>query len=147
MEHSQVLTTEATRQSKYKLRARPWTNVAGDGIVSNLITIVREAKVRTAQGYQTKTCVLSLRKERRTEIGCRSFSRCMVLLSMNADTLFLPIQVLTSFTAPCVHESAFLTDLAAQDPNAMFCSPLLVNAMCAVGAVSTSIHPETLRCY
>ncbi|CZT24312.1 uncharacterized protein RCC_10035 [Ramularia collo-cygni] len=87
---ARALDADAFQQSKYKLRARPWTNVAGDGIVSNLITIV-----------------------------------------------------LASFSAPCVHESAFLADFAAQDTSALFCSPLLVNAMCAVGAFSSS-HAEAL---
>lgn len=52
------------------------------------------------------------------------------------------VQVLTSFSACCCVESAFLADLAAQDMNATFCSPLLVNAMCAVGAVGVRISPE-----
>lgn len=47
--------------------------------------------------------------------------------------------VLTSLSAPCIEEDAFLADMAAQDiRNATFCSPLLVNAMCAVGAFSSS---------
>lgn len=79
---------DALQQSHVKVPARPWTSIAGDGIVSHLISMY--------------------------------FNREQ------------------QFSMPFIHKQAFLRDMTAGDPEtAVFCSPMLVNAICAMGAVSS----------
>jgi len=81
------LDLDALRDSPIKVRAYPWTTVAGDGLVSSLIS---------------------------------SFFAW--------DNPFF-----YSF----VDQECFLEDMKQRDPlKAVFCSPLLVNAICAMRAVS-----------
>ena len=78
---------DALRASRLKVPARPWTNVAGDGLVSNLVSSFLDAE--------------------------------------------------QPYSCPMLDPEAFISDMTAADvAKARYCSPLLVNAMCAVGAVS-----------
>lgn len=81
-----LVDADALLNSRIKVHAAPWTSVAGDGIVSHLLT-----------------------------------------------QLFHREQ---PFILPFLDEECILADMASGDiVNAKFCSPLLVNAMCAFGAV------------
>lgn len=81
-----LVDADALQNSRIKVHAVPWTAVAGDGIVSHLLT--------------------------------QLFHREQPLIF------------------PFLDEDAILADMASGDvANAKFCSPLLVNAMCAFGAV------------
>lgn len=81
------LDLDALNASNLKLQAQPWTTVAGDGLVSELLS---------------------------------SFFAC--------DNWF---------SLPFVDEGSFLNDMQAGDiGKAGFCSPLLVNALCALRCVS-----------
>jgi hypothetical protein len=83
------LDAEALQHSRIKVRARPWTSVAGDGIVSHLITTAMQHSI----------------------------------------TFY-------------IDEEALTTDMSVQDPeNAQYCSPLLVNALCALGTASSFLSP------
>jgi hypothetical protein len=78
---------DALRESRLKLPAQPWTNVAKDGIVSDLVSCFLDAE--------------------------------------------------QPYFCPMLDAQAFISDMTAADvTTARYCSPLLVNAMCAVGAVS-----------
>lgn len=82
-----AINMRALMNSKFRVSARPWTLVAGDGLVSDLIS---------------------------------SFF-----------TYDHP------FFVPCIDRDAFLADMRSNDPaNAVYCSPLLVNAICASRSVS-----------
>lgn len=82
-----LLEAESLENSYIKAPARPWTMVAGDGIVSNLIS---------------------------------SF--------FSNDHNYL---------VPFVHRGSFLKDMRSQSfQEARYCSPLLVNAICALKCVS-----------
>lgn len=84
--HLQVLDATAMRQSPIKVPSRPWTNVAGDGIVSHLVSIFFDQEQQ--------------------------------------------------FLMPYVDKKIFLADMALGDRlNSQFCSPLLVNSICALSAV------------
>lgn len=84
---SSRIDTDALQASRSKVPARPWTNVAGDGIVSHLIS---------------------------------------TFLDLEQPYFF-----------PMIDPRAFIVDMkAANIATANYCSPMLVNAMCAVGAVS-----------
>ncbi|KAI3394728.1 hypothetical protein diail_2257 [Diaporthe ilicicola] len=93
------LDDDALKNSPITVPARPWTAVAGDGVVSELV---------------------------------------YGLLAWDA------------YLFPCFHPAAFLADMRAMDPNsAQFCSPFLVNAICAYRAfVSSSARcmGTILRC-
>lgn len=81
-----ILDATAMRQSPIKVPARPWTNIAGDGIISHLVSI-----------------------------------------------FFVQEQ---QFLMPYVDKKIFLADMASGDhSNSQFCSPLLVNSICALSAV------------
>ena len=81
------LDLDALRDSPIKVRAYPWTIIAGDGLVSSLISSFFAWD--------------------------NPFFYCFV------------------------DQQCFLEDMEQQDPlKAMFCSPLLVNAICAIRAVS-----------
>ena len=81
------LDADALRESRLQVPARPWTTVAGDGIVSELVSTFLE----TEQPY--------------------------------LDAMVDP--------------QAFISDMTAADAaTARFCSPALVNVICAISAVS-----------
>lgn len=83
------LDSSALSLSRFKLRAQPWTTLAGDGLVSELVS---------------------------------SFFAC--------DNCFY---------LPFIDEECFVHDMQAGDiENADFCSPLLVNSICALRCVSFS---------
>lgn len=85
----QSLDFGALSVSNLKLRAQPWTSLAGDGLVSELVS---------------------------------SFFAC--------DNCFY---------LPFIDEECFVLDMQAGDiDNADFCSPLLVNAICALRCVSSA---------
>lgn len=82
------LNDESGSNSPIKIPARPWTAVAGDGVVSELV---------------------------------------YGLLSWDA------------YLFPCFHTDTFLADIRRRDPNtAQYCSPFLINAICAYRAVRAS---------
>jgi len=82
---------DSLRETSLRLPSRPWTIVAGDGIVSDLVS-------RFFDVDQPFFCVM-------------------------------------------VDPSAFVFDMRAADTvAARYCSPLLVNAICALGAVSYFAH-------
>lgn len=86
-----LLDLDAWNASSIKVRAKPWTLMAGDGIVSELISAF-----------------------------------------FAYDNVFY---------CPFVDRDCFLEDMKSEDSDqAMFCSPLLVNAICALRSVSN--HPE-----
>ncbi|KAK2615012.1 hypothetical protein N8I77_001791 [Diaporthe amygdali] len=93
------LDDDARSSSLVSVPARPWTTVAGDGIVSELVG---------------------------------------GLLSWDA------------YMFSCIHPGAFLAEMRRMDPNtAQYCSPFLVNAICAFRAfISRSARHmgSTLRC-
>jgi hypothetical protein len=77
---------EALAASRLSLPARPWTKIAGDGLVSELVSSFFE---------------------------------------WEAQNFFL-----------CVEEHSFVADMRLRDPpNAKYCSPMLVNAICALKSV------------
>jgi hypothetical protein len=77
---------EALQKSRIKVRANPWTTVAGDGVVSELISIFFEPMNFVSTSYVDMRC--------------------------------------------------FLHDMESGNiRTAMFCTPLLVNAMCSFAAV------------
>jgi hypothetical protein len=77
----------AYRQSSIKVSAKQWTDVAGDGLVSELVSIFFDMEQPFATTYVDRHC--------------------------------------------------FLEDMASEQiGSARFCSPALVNAICAIGAVS-----------
>ncbi|KAK4495006.1 hypothetical protein PRZ48_013333 [Zasmidium cellare] len=79
---------DALQKSDIKVKAKPWTTVAGDGIVSHLLTLFFDRE----QG----------------------------------------------FMMPFVDREVFLAEMASQDiEHAEFCSPLLVNALCAFAAFTS----------
>lgn len=83
-----VIDADALANSRIKVHTAPWTTVAGDGIVSHLLTLAFDRE--------------------------------------------------QPFILPFLDEKTVLADMALDDvANAKFCSPLLVNAMCAFAAVST----------
>lgn len=89
------LDSDALRESTFRVNARPWTVVAGDGIVSELIT---------------------------------SFFTW-------DDAFFYPF----------IHRRAFLDDMRQNNiDTAKYCSPFLVNAICATRCVSPSRNAHTL---
>ena len=77
---------EALAESPLKVPARPWTSVAGDGIVSDLIS---------------------------------AFFRWD-----------------DSFIYPFIDRALFFRDMKLAELGSRYCSPLLVNAICATRAVS-----------
>lgn len=82
---------ESLQETKLRLPARPWTTVAGDGIVSGLVS-------RFFDIDQPFFCVM-------------------------------------------VDHSALISDMRAPDTAvARYCSPMLVNAICALGAVSNLVQ-------
>lgn len=81
---------ESLQETSLRLPARPWTTVAGDGIVSGLVS-------RFFDIDQPFFCVM-------------------------------------------VDHSALISDMRASDTAvARYCSPMLVNAICALGAVSSLV--------
>jgi hypothetical protein len=86
----------ALANSPWRVSARPWTLVAGDGVVSELIS---------------------------------SFFKWD-----------------DAFFAPFIDREAFLVDMRSNDPtHARYCSPLLVNAICASRSVSIRIVQTGLK--
>lgn len=82
------LDDDARDNSPMHVPARPWTAVAGDGLVSELV--------------------------------CSLFAW-------------------DAYLFPFLHPNAILTDMRRMDPNtAQYCSPFLINAICALRAVSAS---------
>lgn len=82
---------ESLQETNLRLPARPWTAVAGNGIVSDLVS------------------------------------------------RFFDID--QPFFCAMVDHSAFVSDVRASDPeSARYCSPMLVNAICALGAVSDIVQ-------
>ena len=85
------LDLNSLRNSVFKVPARPWTIVAGDGIVSELISAFFKWD---------------------NTFGC-------------------------SF----IHRESFLMDIQKEDPkNAKYCSPFLVNVLCALRCVSLGLQ-------
>jgi hypothetical protein len=83
----QMLDDAAYRQSPIKLPAKPWTDVAGNGLVSELVGIFFDMEQPFSTTFVDKHC--------------------------------------------------FLEDMGSEHTdNVKFCSPALVNAICAIGAVS-----------
>lgn len=89
-ERTSRIDADALRKSRVKVPAKPWTTVAGDGIVSELVISFLEGE----QPY------------------------------------------LSQFLEP----EAFISEMSAADmAAARYCSPVLVNAICAVSAVSHAL--------
>lgn len=92
-----LIDADALLNSRFKVHAAPWTTVAGDGIVSHLLTQVFHRE--------------------------------------------------QPFILPFLDEGPFLADMASGNvANAKFCSPLLVNALCAFGAVGSKFPREIKEC-
>lgn len=90
------LDDNARDKSPIRVPARPWTAVAGDGLVSELV------------------------------YGLFAWE---------------------AYPFPFFHPNALLADMQRMDPNtAQYCSPFLVNAMCAFTAVRASCPRPVLRC-
>ena len=88
---------DSLQEADLRLPARPWTAVAGDGIVSDLVS------------------------------------------------RFFDID--QPFYCAMVDHSSFVFDMRASDTTlARYCSPMLVNAICALGAVSNLIRSTSAQC-